>query len=327
MHQIVSYDLPHRKLFVVGCPRSGTSWAAEMLAQHPDIVKLAGESHLYKLFYDPFTYLEKLTWKKRIEKRAWIFKNFGIAPIITGFNSRNIWAALPRIYRFYQRSGQYSGPHMCVDYPKFLALVEKAKSEEGSDLTKVSRLIESVLAFSFYEQGGDRNKIMLEKTPMHVKYSDVILKSFPEAKVVEIVRDVRGVCASWQARAKTQTWAAKPTYQLVKQWTRSLEVTEKCRQDAAMCDRILRIRYEDLRQNTAVSLQSAFEFLEVSADESDICAIAEAFSIEKIKHKGEGQHVRKGVIDAWKEELSEADIALCQQSAGPLLEKLGYQVA
>lgn len=317
---------PHRKIFVVGCPRSGTSWAAEMLAQHPDIVKLPGESHLYKLFYDPFTYLEKLNWQARIKKRVWIYKNFGITPIVTGFNSHNIWASLPRIYRFYQRSGQYSGPHMCVSYEKFLGLVEQAKAGAGDDLEKVSRLIKSVLEVSFLEQGGDRHQIMLEKTPMHVKYSDVILKSFPEAKVVEIVRDVRGVCASWQARAKTQSWAAKPTHQLVKQWARSLEVTEKCKQDAAMSDRILSIRYEDLRQNTTASLSKAFDFAGVTTHPSAVHTIAEAFNINKVKNKGEGQHIRKGAIDAWKEELSAADIELCQRSAGPLLEKLGYQV-
>ncbi len=60
----------YKKVFVVGCPRSGTSWTSEMISQHSDIVKLYGEGHLYKLFYDPFTYLKQLKWRQRLNLKS-----------------------------------------------------------------------------------------------------------------------------------------------------------------------------------------------------------------------------------------------------------------
>lgn len=315
---------PYRKVFVVGCPRSGTSWTSKMISQSSAVVRLPGESHLYKLLYDPFTYLPQVDWRKRFQRRAWILKHYGIGPILTGFNSRNMWAGLPRVYRFYKWSGHSSGPHMCVNYEEFLELVEAARSEKGDDLTRVETLIESILDSAFYAQGGDRDKIMLEKTPMHIKYADVILNSFPEAKIVEVVRDVRGVCASWQARAKTQRWPRKPTVDLVDQWIKCVEWGDKFKQDPSIGDRILRVCYEDLKQDTAGWLKIIFEFVELPVDEQSINRIVEAFNIDKIEQKGEGQHIRKGVVGAWKDDLSAADIEICNRLAGPLLEKLGY---
>lgn len=297
---------------------------AEMVSQYPDVVKLKGESHLYKLFYDPFTYLEDLPWRRRLKRSSWIFKHYGSIPILTGFNSNNIWASFPRNYRFYEQSGQSSGPHTCVGYAEFVELVNAARASEGSDLTKVKRLITSVFDAAFYQQGGDDNKIMLEKTPMHIKYADVILSTFPEAKVIEVVRDVRSVCASWQARAKTQRWPRRATVELVNQWNRSVRLGEQFKQDLALSDRILRVRYEDLRQAPLATLQTVFEFAELPASDPEILNIIDALSIDKVKQKGEGQHVRSGVVGGWKAELTLEDIETCNRLAGPLLEKLGY---
>ena len=297
---------------------------AEMVSQYPDVVKLEGESHLYKLFYDPFTYLEKLPWRRRLKRSPWIFKHYGPMPILTGFNSNNIWASFPRNYRFYEQSGQSSGPHTCVDYAKFVELVKAARVSEGSDLTKVNRLIASVFDAAFYQQGGNDNKIMLEKTPMHIKHADAILRTFPEAKVIEVVRDIRGVCASWQARAKTQRWPRRSTVELVKQWNRCVRLGEKFKQDPALSDRILRVRYEDLRQAPLANLQAVFEFAELPVSDQEILDIIDALSIDKVKKKGEGQHIRRGIVGGWKAELTAEDIETCNQLAGPLLEKLGY---
>ncbi len=323
----MSQTLPYKKAFVVGCPRSGTSWAANMLGQHPNIIKLIGETHLYKLFYDPLTYLEQMNWRKRLSRKAWIYKHYGVAPIITGFNSQNMWAALPRIYRFYRWSGNNSGPHMCIDYEDFLELFHAANKVDGDGFDKTSVLIESILDTAFHQRGGDRTKTLLEKTPMHIKYVDVILNTFLEAKAIEVVRDVRGVCASWQARAAQQKWARKPTPNLVDQWKKGIELGEKFRNDPSISDRILKIHYEDLKQNTAAQLRIMFDFLEQRITEAEINSIADAFDISKIKNKGEGNHVRKGMIGAWKTDLSETDIATCNQMAGPLLEKIGYSLS
>jgi len=155
----------YKKIFVVGCPRSGTSWTSEMISQHSDIVRLYGESHLYKLFYDPFTYLKQLNWRQRLKLKSWIFKQYGPVPIFAGFDSNRIWAGFPHIYRTYERSDPYSGPHTCVDRKAFVKLIKEARSGKGDDLTQVKRLIKSTLDCAFYSQGGNSDKIMLKKRP------------------------------------------------------------------------------------------------------------------------------------------------------------------
>ncbi|MGD1804424.1 sulfotransferase domain-containing protein [Dapis sp. BLCC M126] len=57
----------YRKLFLVGCPRSGTSWLTKMISRHLNIVRVPSESHAYSVIYHYFTYLKKQTLKKKIE--------------------------------------------------------------------------------------------------------------------------------------------------------------------------------------------------------------------------------------------------------------------
>jgi hypothetical protein len=42
-----------RKVFVVGCPRSGTTWTRSMLCAHPHVIAPASETHAYDELYVP----------------------------------------------------------------------------------------------------------------------------------------------------------------------------------------------------------------------------------------------------------------------------------
>ena len=290
------------------------------------MIKLDGESHVYKLLYDPFTYLKDMPLKVRLQQRGWLLKHYGPTPVVTGFNSNTLWNGLLRTYRFYEWSGHASGPHMLVDYETFKALVAEARVANGDDLSKVNRLIASLFDRAFYQRGGDSSQIMLEKTPMHIKFASKILTSFPEAQMIDVVRDIRSICASWQARGKTQRWARRPTANLVMQWIRCVEAGDRTQADSATGDRIIRIKYEDLRKDPHTWLGKALSFAQLPVSEADLDEIVEALSIDNAKEKGEGLHIRKGSVEGWKEELSTEDIEICHRMAGPVLERLGYTV-
>src|SRR5262249_23262327 len=55
---------PYRKLFVVGCGRSGTSWVQGVLAAPPGVIRTQ-ESHAYEAVYAP------VTRRSRASVNAW----------------------------------------------------------------------------------------------------------------------------------------------------------------------------------------------------------------------------------------------------------------
>ena len=88
--------LNYRKIFIVGCPRSGTSWLQKMFGLHPDVIALPSESHVYPLIYDPFTYQTKLSLEKRLKNYKHLLRLYGLKPLLMGIQSRDLWRGLLR---------------------------------------------------------------------------------------------------------------------------------------------------------------------------------------------------------------------------------------
>lgn len=176
----------------------------------------------------------------------------------------------------------------------------------------------------FEKNGGTEQDILLEKTPQHLRYIDLILRQFPEAKGIEIIRDGRDVCVSYQARAKTKLWAKQSTISVAKTWKKAIERGEKAKADPEIGDRIYSVRYENLRTHPHAELSKIFDFIGLDYDQTIIDNIIDAQDISKVKNKGEGQHIRKGSIGEWQTRLSPEEIALWQELAGDTLTRLGY---
>ena len=265
-----------------------------------------------------------LSFQGRIKQKNWILKHYGLKPILTGFSNEDIWHAFPRIYRLHERDQDGVGIHCCVDFEEFKLLVSEAQTLDSEALTQARVFIALVLDKAFYKQGSDLDKTRIEKTPMHIRHANTILSSFPEAKVIEVIRDVRDVVASWRTCAKKARWAQHQTTNIIKQWLRCITLGEKYKANRDFKDRIFRIKYEDLRDDTFLNLSNILNFVGLSVDSQTIEKILDRTDISKASRKGEGEHVRKGIVGSWKNELSESDITLCHELAGTTLIKLGY---
>lgn len=322
MNSVAHYN----KLFIVGCPRSGTTWLQRMLVNHDDILPIKNESHLYRLVYEPFTYVSSLNSKQRLDRWQWVIKNFGLKALLFGASSQDIWNSILRSYRIYQRNDDI-GLHHLVSYQTLKTLIRQVKSRPENDRIKAQRLIRLILDAFFEQCGGKNSQILLEKTPLHIKHVDVILNSFPEAKVVNIIRDGRDVCASLKSRSKTQKWAQYDIKTIITQWEKCIRLGEQFAADPALKDRIYSVKYEDLRQNTLAELKNIYAFVGISIESEALQRIVDSLDIKNVKDKGEGQHVNKGQIDNWKEALPEEDIQLWHGSAGEALVRLGYSIA
>jgi hypothetical protein len=99
------------------------------------------------------------------------------------------------------------------------------------------------------------------------------------------------------------------------------------------------IRFEELRKNPADALAEITDFLGVRVDRGVIEAAVANNTLDRMKEKEkrsvnlpksnteEGRFVRKGSIGGWRARLSEDQIRMVDQYAGPLLERLGYPTA
>ncbi len=322
---LATQSSPCPKLFIVGCPRSGTTWLWQMLKLHPEALSPHYESHIYRLIYNPFTFVSKLKRKQRFDQATWFLKHYGLKSLLLGASSQDVWRGILKSYRNYARAGTV-GPHNLIDFKSLKTLIQQVQQEAGSDLERAERLIGHICEQYFAQEGQAGQKLLIEKTPLHIDFVDVILNQFPEAKVIIVSRDGRDVCASWQARAKTQKWARQSTEHIIQTWNRCAEQSLDYMTNPNLSDRIRLVKYEDLRQNTSEELEQVFDFLALSTSPAQITSIVERQDIQKMKKKGEGQHVRKGLIGDWRQTLPSEDIKLWETLAARHLEQLDYVV-
>ncbi|MEM1256113.1 MAG: sulfotransferase [Cyanobacteria bacterium P01_H01_bin.21] len=317
---------PCPKLFVVGCPRSGTSWVTSLIAAHPDVVAVPRETHVYRLVYEPFVDLPAWNWQRRLRSWKGILRRYGLKPLLFGFEPKDIWQGILRDHQILDRPDSH-GLHGLVSYETLKQLINAIRSqvpETDRGLVQAEELIAAMFD-RFIEQYGQPGQTILEKTPMHIRYAEQILWRFPEARIVEVIRDGRDVCVSYNALAQQQRWAQIGTAGAIRQWKKCVEWGEAIHERPGLRDRIHTVRYEALKADPERSLQQIFSFAKLSWEDHQIKEIAKATDISRIAKKGEGQYVRSGAVGEWKEQLSEAELAMCHEIAGDQLTRLGYR--
>ena len=310
------------KLFVVGCPRSGTSWVTSLVGGHPDVVSIPTETHAYRLIYQPFTHLPKQTFSQRLKAWKGILRRYGPRPLLLGFDASDIWRGILRDYDILNQPNSH-GLHGLANRETFKALLQAAQTRSDSVLDQAETLIAHLLDH-FYKQQGYPDMTLLEKTPLHLRYVEQLLTRFPEARVLEVIRDGRDVCVSYNALAKTQTWARIGTAGAIRQWRRCIEWGEAHRSQPSLADRILPVRYEQLKTQPTEQLEKIFDFTGLRWHPQQIQHILQAHDIERIRHRGEGQYIRQGRVGDWQNVLSAAEQQLCETIAGQQLARLGY---
>ncbi|NEP17527.1 MAG: sulfotransferase [Leptolyngbya sp. SIO4C1] len=310
------------KLFVVGCPRSGTSWVTTLIAGHPDVVAVPVETHAYRLVYEPFVTLPAESRRQRW--RAWkgTLRRYGLRPLLFGFQPFDIWRGIWRSYRILNRPHSY-GLHALAGPAEFKAILKAAQTQPGSPSDQAEAAIAALLEH-FFQQQGQPGQTLLEKTPLHLRYADRLLRRFPEARVVEVIRDGRDVCASYNALAQQQAWARVGTAGAIRQWRRCIAWGDQFRAQPDLAPRIHRVRYEALRADPTAGLQRLLDFAQLDWTAGQVSAQVQAADISRVAQKGAGQYVRQGVVGAWQTQLSDAEKSLCHAIAGTELSRLGY---
>ena len=194
-------------LFLVGPPRSGTTWLQSLLGNHPDI-GTAQESHLFNHF---------------------------LGPMVDSWD---------HMLSFQDGRGG-------VGLPAYQTEVEFLSMLEGMVHSVLSRADE----YHYYP-------IFLEKTPDHIRNMDHISRILPDAKIIYMIRSPADVIESMLSASESwgSDWAPGNIIKAIRQYS---YFVSKGTRDYALAnpDKVLLIRYEDLKKDTEKVLRQVLEFV------------------------------------------------------------------
>lgn len=171
---------------------------------------------------------------------------------------------------------------------------------------------------------GDR--FLVEKSPSHLFAMPLIAELYPDARFVHIVRDARDVAVS--VRAASATWApawgsgfASSLRGSAQAWNRA--ALEGCRNAAALGERCLQIRYEDLRARPREHFARIFEHCRIPLAEGGLDEIVTATEFRR-DPGGRSAHRRKAEPGEWRRELAPWEALAVTAIARDGLEAAGY---
>jgi hypothetical protein len=176
-----------------------------------------------------------------------------------------------------------------------------------------------------------------DKTPRYALGLGSLMRIFPDARFVNIIRDPRDAAMSrlFHAGRAGMPDALEPGS------ARQIEITRVGAQDwtrnvQPIADfmtgnpgHMHSLRYEDLHADPVATMASLFDFLDVSADRTLLDRLARETSFEAQSGRKAGvenpeSFLRKGVVGDWRGRLHPMAVAVVEEVCGPLMRANGY---
>ena len=181
-------------------------------------------------------------------------------------------------------------------------------------------------------------EIILEKTPDNLNFVPLLNRLYPQAYFIHVVRDPRAVVASHLA-LKNEKWgwvgAGQNHMDIALKWHRGIEKSDRAKD--LVQDRLIEIRYEDLKSDRNLALLKITDFLELDYTKDRLDSlIPQASAIDLDKKKTDipahnpffdtrPNFFRRGEVDSWKQELTEAEIFDIESVCLRSMLNRGYQ--
>jgi hypothetical protein len=281
---------PPKRVFIVGCRRSGTTWTMLLLGQHPRVVAL-----------------QQIDFFRRLA-------HFG-----RWFGARDDYGTCALTTRV--RPGVPSTPT-----EDGLARVQIADAlPPGRYLELVRPLAERVYA----ELGAVNPEVLaiVEQTPEYVQVWPEILRVFPDAWFLHVVRDPRSVFCSHRNAARSWADPTRFSYDPLAVAAEWVEDVGRARKIAEATSRYHEVHYEALRREPVKGLAAILRWLELPCDAALCERAVAACSLERLRradHAPAG-FFRKGEVSGWKAEMRPGEVRVLEHVAGHLMRELGYE--
>ena len=161
-----------------------------------------------------------------------------------------------------------------------------------------------------------------DKRPAYYNHIEVVMRLFPNAKIVHVVRDPRDCVAS----LKRMPWWRTDSYHSVAAWAQSIDNTERAMR--RWPGSVTRVRYEQL----VAEPEPALRALCVALGEDYDPAMAEPerladVAVPERKHWHSNTRVGPTTrrVGRWKDDLEPWEVSLCETVLGGRMARLGYE--
>ncbi len=287
-----------RLIFVTGASRSGTTLTAQLLGRHSEIAKLK-EMQFFGEFWDPRLPGGRQTGEGRL--RA----------IHTLFDRQEHGVVRGRADEHNAEAKQFAGSLPVDIRPAelFAATVMHFAAREGKS-------------------------IACDQTPRNIFYAAALLDYYPNARIVHLVRDPRGVMASqkyrWRLRSLSRhkahtsliqplrTWVNYHPYTVAQLWNKATRLAL----NLVDHPRFKLIRFEDLIERPESTLRDVAAFLEVPF-ESTMLDVAQVNSSHDRGNETSGGFNRS-TLERWRATLTRDELAVVDARCGRLMKQVGY---
>ena len=212
-------------LFLVGVPRSGTKLLRSMLMNHPQIRFSSIETEFFPYWVAHWDQFATIDRKDEFE-------------------------------RFYRR---------CMRLPFFIQNAERGLAIDCGEWFRTcdaytpAAVFEALMRCVLSVDPKDHSMIWGDKSPSYIVHVPLLLRHFPTAKIIHIVRDVRDCSLSIH-----KAWG-KNMLRAAQRWQ---DDVAKCREDGRqVLSAYMEIRFEDLLAEPRAALERICAFVGVNLDE------------------------------------------------------------
>ena len=196
----------------------------------------------------------------------------------------------------------------------------RARAEE------VPGTLGSVIGAVFREYAASYGKPRWgDKRPLYLNHLPTLLRLFPDAQIVHIVRDGRDCVAS----LKRMPWWHSDSMSATGRWLQSMKMARRARA-TLRADQYHELRYEDLVADPRTQLEQLCTFLGESFDQAMLepaRLAAEAVPSRKTWHRRTHDAVTPAAADQWAEALEPWEAGVIERLGRGDLRRYGYPIA
>lgn len=275
-----------RPIIVLGCPRSGTTLLQTMLHSHPRIA------------IPPETRFLLPAYRRRLE--------FG--DLEKAANRRKLGRFVTRRGRKFRDLG--------LPREETIRRIAEGPPTVGSALG---------IVFRAYAERFDAAR-WGDKRPAYHNHIPVLMRLFPDAQLVHIVRDPRDCVAS----LKRMRWWKRPSHHSVAVWAQSIDST-----DAALRrwpGALVRVRYERLVADPESELRALCaalgeEYDPAMAEPERTAAVAVPERKRRHHHVNTAVAPTTSAIGKWRDGLEPWEVGLCERVLAGRMREFGYELS